>query len=354
MSNQQQEQIVILGAGLTGLNLARKLERAGKNVSVLEARDRLGGRVFTKQSANNTKIDMGATWLGPQHTQLIALLKELDIHVFEQYMEGISYFQPFSTSPPQPVDLPAQSPNYRIVGGTSTLIEKLAEKLSSTKVLLNQPVEQLDFKGAKVHVQTANKEIEATKVISTLPPALLVHTIHFNPTLPKEMVEIMRQTQTWMRDSIKAGVVFERPFWREKKYSGALFSNVGPLNESYDHSAFDTPGFAMKGFVNDAFSTLPKQKREELLGNQLSEAFGEEANKFMAYEEVVWSHEKYTKGSDNADLFPHQNNGHGFYQKSFFDGRFIIAGSETSPHFGGYMEGAVYSSNSVAEKLIKN
>jgi len=351
MSMAEQKQIIILGAGLTGLNLARKLEAVGNPVTILEARERLGGRIFTKSSANNTKIEMGATWLGPQHTHLVALLRELDIQVFEQYMEGITYFQPFGTSPPQAVELPPQSPNYRIASGTTTIIEKLAGKLNHSTIHLNQPIKQLDFSGQSVRVHTLDQTYEGDLVVSALSPALLVNSIRFSPSLPAQVEEVMRQTQTWMRDSIKAGVVFERPFWREKKLSGTLFSNVGPLNESYDHTSFDESGFAMKGFVNEAFATLPTEEREERVKNQLAEVFGSEASVPLAYEEMVWSQEAFTKGADGADLFPHQNNGHEVYQKSFFDDRFFIAGSETSPHFGGYMEGAIYSSNMVAEKL---
>ena len=347
------ESVIVIGAGLTGLNVARLLEQRGLNVTILEARDRLGGRIYTKESFNHTKIEMGATWLGPQHTQLMRLLEKLGIEIFEQYMKGSSFFQPFSTSPPQAVDLPAQHPNYRIQGGTHTLIESLRKTLQKTTIHLNTPVLKLDFNASMVLVTTSDGVYKADKVISTLPPALLIHSIDLQPTLPDEVIEVMKNTQTWMRDSIKAGVVFQSAFWRAKNQSGTLFSNVGPLNESYDHTSNDNARFAMKGFINPAFSTLPPEERKANVIAQLISAFGAEAQKFSGYEELVWSNEKYTKGKDDSDLFPHQNNGHAIYQRTYHEGRLVLAGAETSPQFGGYMEGAVQSSVRVVEKIIQ-
>ena len=346
-------EIAILGAGLTGLNLARRLENAGKEVILIEARTRLGGRIYTKKSANNTSIEMGATWLGSQHSNLLALLDELDIQIYEQFMDGITYFQPFSTSPPQPVELPAQSPNYRIKGGTSIIVERLAESIGRSRVLTNYPISGLEFTENKVLIQGPGSLIEVDLVISTLPPALLINSIQFQPSLPSELAEIMHQTHTWMRDSIKVGVVYPNAFWRDNRESGTLFSNVGPLNESYDHSNYENTSFAMKGFVDAAFSTLPRSMREAKVINQLNGAFGDRASNPLAYEELVWSKELYTKGNDQSELFPHQNNGHQIYQHSFFKNRLIIAGSETAGQYGGYMEGAVLSSNNVTARVLR-
>ncbi|MFK7954158.1 MAG: flavin monoamine oxidase family protein [Ekhidna sp.] len=349
--SEKRKRVLILGAGLTGLNIARLLQKDGLEVIILEARDRIGGRIFTKESAQNTKVEMGATWLGPQHIHLNSLLQELNIPVFEQFMEGTSYFEPFSTNPPQPVELPPQSPSYRIQGGTASIIEAVMSALHPESIQLNQQVEKVTFDESKVKVFTSEKIEEADVVISTLPPALLARSITFEPELPREITEIALQTQTWMRDSIKAAVVYNSPFWREKNLSGTLFSNVGPLNEFYDHTSYDQDSFAMKGFINSAFSSLSSDEREKLVMDQLQRAFGEDVKASLAYEEVDWSKESYTKGADDSDLFPHQNNGHPIYQYPIYEGRLFIAGSETSPSHGGYMEGAIVSSNNVAESL---
>lgn len=55
--------ILVIGAGMAGLAAARKLRDAGKQVIVLEARDRMGGRIFTSSKWPDAKLDLGATWI---------------------------------------------------------------------------------------------------------------------------------------------------------------------------------------------------------------------------------------------------------------------------------------------------
>lgn len=55
--------VIVIGAGMAGLAAARKLRDAGKDVLVLEARDRLGGRILTSRKWSDAKVDLGATWI---------------------------------------------------------------------------------------------------------------------------------------------------------------------------------------------------------------------------------------------------------------------------------------------------
>ena len=67
--------VCVVGAGFAGLTAARRLSQSGKSVVVLEARDRVGGRVWTWHSAAGVPVDMGATFVGPMHDRLHALTK---------------------------------------------------------------------------------------------------------------------------------------------------------------------------------------------------------------------------------------------------------------------------------------
>jgi monoamine oxidase len=78
--------VVIIGAGLCGLTIAYRLQQANIPFLVLEARERVGGRIHTVRNAQGTPIEMGATWLGKKHTAINALLQELGLDTTEQYL----------------------------------------------------------------------------------------------------------------------------------------------------------------------------------------------------------------------------------------------------------------------------
>jgi len=80
--------VCIIGAGFAGLGAAYKLKQAGKSVTVLEARDRVGGKVFTQVLPDGTPINMGGTWLGEGHERMLALARELGIETYRQYVHG--------------------------------------------------------------------------------------------------------------------------------------------------------------------------------------------------------------------------------------------------------------------------
>lgn len=83
-----QTEFCVIGAGFSGLAAAYKLMQAGHSVIVLEARDRVGGRVYTEILPDGTPLNWGGTFIGDGHERLYALIKEMQLETCEQYTEG--------------------------------------------------------------------------------------------------------------------------------------------------------------------------------------------------------------------------------------------------------------------------
>ena len=89
--------VVIVGAGPSGLTAARELKKAGLSVAVLEARDRVGGRTWT-DTIDGAMLEIGGQWVSPDQTALMGLLDELGLKMYSRYRDGESvYLSPDGT-----------------------------------------------------------------------------------------------------------------------------------------------------------------------------------------------------------------------------------------------------------------
>jgi len=84
--------VVVVGAGLAGLTAATELAARGVDVTVLEARDRVGGRTHGIEVAPGSWVDAGAAYLGDRHTELTAMMARLGLKTTPTTMIGASRF----------------------------------------------------------------------------------------------------------------------------------------------------------------------------------------------------------------------------------------------------------------------
>ncbi|MBN9170047.1 MAG: FAD-dependent oxidoreductase, partial [Microbacterium sp.] len=83
--------VVVIGAGAAGTTAANELKKAGLSVAVLEARDRVGGRVWT-DSIEGAMLEIGGQWVSPDQDALIETVAELGLETFSRYRDGDSVY----------------------------------------------------------------------------------------------------------------------------------------------------------------------------------------------------------------------------------------------------------------------
>ncbi|MBI0577366.1 FAD-dependent oxidoreductase [Neobacillus cucumis] len=357
--------VIIVGAGLSGLRAASLLTEQGIKCRVLEARDRIGGRVLSSSVPDRPdlgRFDLGPTWFWPQYESHIAnLVKELNLETFEQYKEGEILIERFQIKPPERCVLKENSDEkwVRLTGGVQSLIDAIAETIPSEIVELETRVKKIQLNedgDITVEAELSNgkeKKISADAVILALPPRLVAHHIEFSPSLPPNLITDIVQKPTWMAGQAKVVAVYDRPFWRELGLSGYVLSAVGPLEEIYDASPIKGSGalFGFFGMPPEARKKMGQDKILKLVGDQLVKLFGSEAKNAKAIFYKDWSSDSETTvEEDYSPLKNYQSYGQppveGVWEK-----KLIFAGTETNSQCSGHLEGALQSAEQAVFKI---
>lgn len=360
---------LIVGAGLSGLYTAYRLEQMGEDYLLLDARERIGGRILSSSiagleiptSALNT-VDMGPSWFWPQmHPRITQLIDDLMLPIFPQYSQGAYLLENQPNSAPIRYESGfEQSPtSMRIAGGMQCLVDTLLAALPNHKVQLNSKVIHVEHHEHAQTTVTINhnnkmKYIEAEQVIFALPLRLLSENISFSPTLPYELTQRFSTTATWMAAHAKFFAIYESPFWREAGLSGSASSRVGPLVEIHDASTFDGIG-ALFGFVGiDATTRIKAGENliKQAAVDQLIRIFGEKAKTPIDVKLLDWSQEPLTATeADHQAPSSHPQYGLPRAAKALDKFHWYFAGTEAAKENGGYLEGALEAADIVLASL---
>ena len=342
---------IIIGAGISGIYAASLLAAKGESFLVLEARDRVGGRILSPDHQGYV-TDLGPSWYWPEiNPRINALVQELGLSAYPQYDDGFARFQTVDGRVRTVNGYRMEPPSWRISGGMIALVDGLCRKIPAESILLNHPVCELEREESRVLVSVGTpgqeplSRLRAKRVLLAIPPRLAAASILFTPELSHELTQAMLRTSTWMAGQAKFFALYDRADWRRAGLSGEGFSQLGPLSEIHDASnGMDDP-FGLTGFVGiPAAQRKNRQMVVQAILHQLQLMYGEPAGRPAAVFYQDWAQEEFT-ATEYDQRAAHD---HPLYQPpagktDIWDGLVVFMGSETSHELGGYIEGALAS-----------
>ncbi len=340
---------IIIGGGLSGIYAAHLLSQRTESFVVLEARNRLGGRILSPEHEGFFS-DLGPSWYWPEiHPKMAALIRKLGLEGYRQFEEGVGRFQTSAEYVQSVRGYPMEPLSWRLSGGMMALITKLCEGIPENTIRLNHPVCMIEKKssGALVSIGELDKEpwtrISAKKIILALPPRLAAATILFNPELSHTLTQAMLKTGTWMAGQAKFCALYDEPFWRRSGFSGQAFSQTGPMGEIHDGSNNGHGPFGLTGFLGlPAVQRTHQELLTEAILDQLAVIYGGQAKKPTTFFYQDWARERYTATRyDQPPMYEHPLYAPPAGQTSIWNGVVHFAGTETAELHGGYLEGAL-------------
>ncbi len=446
MGSADRVDVLVVGAGLSGLFAARKLERQGASVLVVEARDRVGGRTWSQKLGDGV-FDFGAQWTGPGQPRMSALVDEFGLTIHPQFHDGrkildlggristytgtIPRVAPWKLIRLQlgiwkierlcrqvPPEAPWEAPkaalwdsmtlldwerrhlknrdvialfntavrvifgsdaaelsvlhafhylhsggglmkliethggnqDSRIEGGAQILSTRMAEALEE-EVVLEAPVRAVRQDATTVTVTTDRGEWSARRAVFALAPTL-ANRIMYSPALPTLRDQLTQRTP--MGATAKIFALYDRPFWRERGFSGEVATTAGPLTVTFDNCT-ETGQASLLAFVTAGgargWSDRPADARRALVLDAFTRYFGAEAANPTLFHEADWATEPFSGGAPIATFPPGTLSIFGPALRRPC-GRIHWAGTETARECCGFMEGALEAGDRVADEVL--
>jgi monoamine oxidase len=351
---------IIIGGGLSGIYAAFLLSKKKKPYVLLEARDRVGGRILSPEH-QGFFVDLGPSWYWPTiNPEVNALLQTLGLEGYPQFETGMGRFQARDGHVETIEGYPMEPPGCRLFGGMISVVKGLCSRIPKDVIRLNHPVCEIERmeNGVQVTVGRLDEKpkcrLFASGIILALPPRLAARSILFTPDLSYDLTQAMLKSSTWMAGQAKFFALYDKADWRKIGLSGQGFSLCGPLGEIHDGSSDAKRPYGLTGFVG-----IPALRRKDsgtmvrAILAQLSLLYGQEAGRPVSVYYQDWAREEFTATEyDQRAAHDHPEFQPPSGKTSIWDGMFHFAGTETADHLRGYLEGALSSAERAVSAAI--
>lgn len=396
--------VCVVGAGLSGAYAAHLLRTGGKRVAVLDARQRIGGRLLADDGGG----DLGGAWVWPGSEHVMRqFLEEMGAETVPMHLAGTTMAR--AADGTRHVLPPGHAARYaacggsafRVAGGAAGMVEKLLSGDSSEDLSIHLGMEAVRIVHCKEDgatevtkitckpVSTGSRKPDAEEIsikcraaILAAPPKVLA-SIYFDPPLPKMKMDSMLATPTWMGEYGKVSVSFPRNWWRDSNMSAISIDQVGAVSTWWEAcSAYDDDGLCptLAGFVTahgaKALRNLGHgEALHDYIIDSLTKVYGVDASKMGSNDDIRGTAMKGSAGEDGLVVSkggvtvtykswledPYTNidascpevdittdYGDKDLQQSF--GTMFFAGTETAPG-SGHMEGAIISAQRAVQEV---
>lgn len=441
--------VVVIGGGLSGLVAARRLKRAKVDVQVVEARDRVGGRLYTHRPEGGPMAELGGQWIGPGQDRILELVEEFKIQRVRQYNQGkhslsiggdlrtfrgeIPALGPMGLAAMQwaifrldwlgrsiDLDAPFTSKNAelwdsmtvetwkrrnvpseearicvdmavraifaaepteismlhflfylksgkslmtlasvdggaqqeRLVGGTQGLCEEVAKEIAD-QLRLETPVKAVICSDDGVEVVCEGLRINARRAIVAMAPAMW-RNIDWQPGLDGRRMQLSQRMP--MGAVIKVFAFYDRPFWREKGFSGEFLTDGAGLQMGFDYVGVEREFPGLVGFMTGryarAWSSRSEEDRKVAALSTFARFFGDEALRPRFFYEKDWVADRWSQGCYAGLMVPGAWTDAGQIMRKP-EGPLHWAGTETAVRGNGYMDGAVEAGRRAAAEVAE-
>ena len=362
-NNNNSKKVIIIGAGISGLVAGYELTIAGHDVTILESRSRIGGRVLTIRSpfSNNHYVEGGAARIKPSHNLTIAYANHFNLPLDPFYATNGNYVD-FSNGSRTIIDNTTylnasygstMRKNYlKIRGGSDQLTNAFANSSElSNKIYLNHAATSITQNSDNVIVNAGGNQFQADRVLCTVPLTVL-DKINFSPALSSEKQTAMNGGFRYA-PATRIYIQFNNRFWENESLNG--WGNTD-LPEEIWQPSWDMTGNTgvlmsyLRWSAAEDMDTLNQDERNNAVLNRWENIFEGSINNFDKGVSKSWVLDEWSKG---AWASPTTSQNETLNESiAQIEGRIHFAGEHAS-NDRGWMQGALFSGLRAATE-IKN